>query len=122
MESKHFLRAIQIPAPGDQFTPNSAKRFPGLPAFVADTALESQELKSSSNQETQRAGRMTELSMSHALRIKSAHYWLELGELDQALLELGALSTTASNHPLAVKARIAVLQALRKRNEATVHN
>jgi hypothetical protein len=63
-----------------------------------------------------------QLSMSHALRIQSAHYWLELGEVDQALLELAALSTLACNHPLAMKARVAVLQAVRKRNEAPSRN
>ena len=121
MESKpQFLRAIQILAPGDQFTLDTAKRFPELAAFFGDSAFEPQELKPSVNPETERPGRATELSMGHALRIKSAHYWLQLGEVDQALLELGALSTTASNHPLAVKARVAVLQAMRKRNETTV--
>jgi hypothetical protein len=58
--------------------------------------------------------------MGHALRIKSAQYWLELGEVDEALLELGALSATAINHPLAVKARVAVLQAVRRRNVASL--
>lgn len=61
-----------------------------------------------------------QLSMSHALRIQSAHYWLKLGEVDQAILELGALSDKACNHPLAVKARVAVLRAARKLNEITV--
>ena len=59
------------------------------------------------------------ISMSYALRIQSAHYWLELGEVDQALLELGALSTNAFNHPSAVKTRVAVVRAVRKRNEVT---
>jgi len=123
---QQFLRAVQIVAPGDQFTLNAAKRVPeeSMPAFPGGAALQLvvalQKLNPTVTRQTERAGGGTELSMSHALRIKSAHYWLELGEVDQALLELGALSTTASNHPLAVKARVAVLQAVRRQNEAAI--
>ena len=124
---QQFVGAVQVLAPGDQFTLNPAKRVTEeklRPAFHGGAAHELvvgvQKLKSTMNQETERAGRGKELSLSYALRIKSAQYWLALGEVDQALLELGALSTTASNHPLAVRARVAVLQAVRQRNEATV--
>jgi thioredoxin-like negative regulator of GroEL len=61
-----------------------------------------------------------ELSLSHALRIQCAHYWLELGEADQALQELKALPSSVRSHPLAVKARIAALRAAKERHEATV--
>jgi len=61
-----------------------------------------------------------QLSLGHALRIQSAHYWLELGEVNQALLELGALSTVAFNHPSAVRARVAVLRTVRTQGEAIV--
>ena len=37
-----------------------------------------------------RAGK-SRLPLSHALRVRSAEYWLRLGEVDQALRELEAL-------------------------------
>ena len=61
-----------------------------------------------------------QLSLSHALRIQSAHYWLKLGEAAQALRELKALSSSAWSHPLAVEARLAVIRAAREINEVTV--
>ena len=123
---QRFLKAVQILAPGDQLALNLAKCVPEqkLPAYPGGAALE---LVVALHQRTPREIRETqcrpqpeELSLGHALRIQSAHYWLQLGEIDQALLELGALSTTASNHPRAVKARVAVLQAIRNRNVLTV--
>jgi hypothetical protein len=122
-----FLRAVQILAPGDDFVFRAAARVPEetLLSFPGGAALEmvvalQKVMPSASrdvfNQDPERAP----LSLSHALRIQSAHFWLELGEVDQALLELGALSTKACRHPLAVKARMAVLQARRKLQEVTV--
>jgi hypothetical protein len=58
--------------------------------------------------------------MGHALRVQSAHYWLKLGEADQALQELKALSSSAWSHPSAAKARLAVLRAARELKEVTV--
>lgn len=120
------LRAVQIPARGAQPTPGAAKGLPeeGLAGLPGGGALQLvvalQKLKPLVTRPPERAGGGTELSMGHALRIKSAQYWLELGEVDEALLELGALSATAINHPLAVKARVAVLQAVRRRNVASL--
>lgn len=52
------------------------------------------------------------LPLSHALQVKSAEFWLNLGEADQALRELEKLPRTAWNHPTAVQARLAALQVL----------
>ena len=60
------------------------------------------------------------LSQSHAIRIKSAEFWLKLGEADQALRELESLSAVIWNDPSAVKIRVAAIGALRARNEITV--
>ena len=60
------------------------------------------------------------LSLSHALRIQSARYWLRLGEADQALRELEALPSRTWLHPLAVEARVAALRAAGQTN-AVVH-
>ena len=110
-------------ASAHQFTPKVAKQIPeksqlASPEEAAGTMQKPLHLagRNFSTQEPEQ-GR---LSMSHALRVQSAHYWLELGEVDQALLELGTLSTNAFNHPLAVKARVAVLRAVRMRGEVSV--
>jgi hypothetical protein len=58
--------------------------------------------------------------LDEALRIKSARYWLELGEADEALRELEALPSGAWNHPAAAKVRLAALLALGPKNEMTV--
>ncbi len=52
--------------------------------------------------------------MSHQIRIKSAEYWLKLGEADQALKELEYLPASASSHPAALKAVVNALAALRE--------
>ena len=50
------------------------------------------------------------LSMGDALRIQSAHYWLELGQPDEALRELEALPSRVWLHPLTVRVRLAALR------------
>jgi hypothetical protein len=135
---RQFLNAVQILAPGDTFILNAAQRVPeeNLPGFPGGAALglvvALQKLmpwagdnSSARNREKQECTRpeghdQGQLSMSHALRIQSAHYWLKLGEAEQALQELKALSSSAWSHPSAVKARLAVVRASRERNEATV--
>jgi hypothetical protein len=127
---QQFLKTIEILAPGDNFILKAAESVPeeSLPVAPGGAALELvvalQKLMppashDSSAQEPEFRRHEGQLSMSHALRIQSAHYWLELGEVDQALLELGALSADACNHPLAAKARVAVVRAARKLNEST---
>jgi hypothetical protein len=44
-----------------------------------------------------------EINLADALRIKSAEYWLQLGQPTQALLELQRLSRKARPHPWAYK-------------------
>jgi hypothetical protein len=130
---QRFLNAIKILAPGDTFVLKAAERVPeeSLPVAPGGAALQlvvaMQNLRQAeghdfSPQKPQCDWREGEgqLSMSHALHIQSARYWLALGEVDQALLELGALSTDAFNHPSAVKTRLAVVRAARKLNELTV--
>ena len=50
------------------------------------------------------------LPLGDALRIQSAHYWLELGQPDEALRELEALPSRAWRHPLTVEVRLAALR------------
>ena len=135
---QQFLKAIQILAPGDTFILKAAERVPeeSLPVAPGGAALQlvvamqklipcgghtlfarDSEKPQCHRREIRDHGK---LSMSHALRIKSANFWLELGEAHQALQELKALPSNAWSHPLAVKARMAVLRVARERNEATV--
>ena len=126
-----FMRAVQILAPGDQFIYQAAQRIPGerLPAFPGGAALEVvvafQKLREPINipikpKTHQSPSINAQLSLSHALRVKSAEYWLMLGEADQALRELEALPKRAWNHPSAVKARVAALAVFGERTGAIV--
>jgi len=123
---QQFLRAVQILAPGDSYTLKAAQRVPeeSLPIYPGGAALELvvtlQKLRPQPSGAFSTEKPETNLSLDHALHVQSANYWLALGEVEQALLELGALSESASDHPSAVKARVAIVRALRKRNEVTV--
>jgi hypothetical protein len=136
---QQFMQAVQILAPGDQFIHQVAQGIPEekLPAFPGGAALEfvvaAQKLrepvndihiKTSSGQSqsccNQPASPEKALSLSHSLQIKSAEYWLRLGEPDQALRELERLPARSWGHGWALKTRIAAMGALRQRNEVTV--
>jgi hypothetical protein len=60
------------------------------------------------------------LSLSHQVQVKSAEFWLMLGESDEAVRELEALPIRAWNHPSAIKVRVAALEVLRERTGAMV--
>ena len=117
---QHFL------APGDSFTLKAAQRVPeeSLPVYPGGAAIELvvtlQKLSHQQSADSSSEEPGTTLSLDYALRVQSANYWLALGEVDEALLELGGLSDTASEHPSAIRARIAVVRTIRKRNEVTV--
>ncbi len=66
------------------------------------------------------AGSFPQLSLSHALRIKAAEYWLGLGEGREALRELDRLPKCVGGDPRVVKARVAAMRILRERNELEV--
>jgi hypothetical protein len=122
-----FMQAVQILAPHDQFIYQAAQRIPAeqLPAYPGATALDFvmavqklrqplQDLQIRATKNKQRSGSSRSaphkmLSLSHALRIKGAEYWLKLGEADEALRELERLPRLTWNHPAALKARIAAL-------------
>ncbi len=55
-------------------------------------------------------------SLSHALRLKAAEYWLQMGEPNQALQELDRLPKTTWGDPRVIKARLAAVGILRKMN------
>ena len=69
---------------------------------------------------TQSAAPKGRLSLSYAIRVRSAELWLMPGEADEALRELEALSKGAWNHPWAKQVRIAALRVLDGRTGAIV--
>jgi hypothetical protein len=139
LRKQRFMRAIRLLAPGDQLMYQAAQRIPEerLPALPGGATLEFvaafQELRKSINlpikSNARRSGRhkpgrhqpspnKDRLPLSHALRIRSAEYWLRLGEADQALRELEALPKSALNHPSAVETRVAAVGVLQERTGA----
>ena len=56
-------------------------------------------------------------SLSHAIRVKTAEYWLKLGDADQALKELERLPRTTWTQPWVVRIRVAAVGTLRQRDE-----
>jgi len=62
------------------------------------------------------------LPTQDSLQIKSAEYWLKLGEADQALRELEALPSRSWKCGWALKTRIAAMGALRGRDEVAAQD
>jgi hypothetical protein len=91
---RQFLEPVRTLAPGDNFVFNSPSNLGSGSAAgtTYETAVE------------------PPLSLSHALRVQAARYWLELGEADEALRELEALPSQAWQHPLVVAVRIGALE------------
>lgn len=56
------------------------------------------------------------LPLCHALRVKSAEYWIEHGLPDEALRELERLPSKARNHPWALRVHSAAVNALLEMN------
>ncbi len=52
-----------------------------------------------------------EMELTDALRIKSAEFWLKLGELDQALLEIRSLPEQVQKHPSVLRIHLALVRA-----------
>jgi len=130
MNRNQFFNAGQILAPDNRTTPQSAQCVPEqtLPARATGAAFELivvvQEPDVRINNIPVRVTVQTrvvpqQLAITHALRIKSAEHWLKLCEPDRALRELEALPSRGWDHPLAVKARLAALRALKAMKAVT---
>ena len=61
-----------------------------------------------------------QLSLSHQIRIKSAEFWLRLGDPDEAVRELEALSSKSWDHSSALKVRCDALEVMGERTGASV--
>ena len=57
----------------------------------------------------------TNISLSHALRIKSAELWMQLGHAQEALAELKRLPPGLQSNPRVLKLRIAAIGVIRQR-------
>ena len=56
----------------------------------------------------------TNLSLSHALRIKSAELWMQLGHAQEALAELKRLPPGLQHNPRVLKLRLAATGMIRQ--------
>ncbi len=135
---QQFLNAVQILAPNDPFIYQVALHVPeeALPVCPGGAALEfvgtilrlrepvsgpAVKPPVAQKPSCRRVARgKRSLPTSQAVRVKSAEFWLKLGEADQALRELEALPGSHWNHPAAIKTRVAALGALREQNEITL--
>ena len=124
------MQAVQILASGNQSIfrapqPVPEERLPALEVVVAIQEMReptsfpinpkphpANHDKPAPHQPTSMTG---QLSLSHSVRIKSAEFWLMLGEADEALRELEALFSKSWNHPSAIKVRVAALRELDER-------
>lgn len=61
------------------------------------------------------------LPLRHALRVKSAEFWLQLGEEAQARAELDRLLERARNHRCALKVLLSVMRTIGERTEKIPH-
>jgi hypothetical protein len=57
------------------------------------------------------------VELSDALRIKSAEFWLKLGEVEQALLEIKSLPESLHNHPWIIRIQLAIVRATSQAKE-----
>jgi len=60
------------------------------------------------------------LSLAHALRIKTAEYWLLLGQGKEAINELEKLPECVQGNSRVLRVRVTAIGILRQRNEARV--
>jgi hypothetical protein len=124
-----FVQTIQILAPNDSIIHQAAKSLPAdsLPS-CSEGALQfvvtmQKGLGLGGFRQHVKMGEAKDevlLSVPHAIRIKSAEYWLKLGEDDEALKELQKLPKKIWNHRAVVKARVAAMGILRERTQLDV--
>jgi len=57
------------------------------------------------------------IALKHALKVKSAEFWLKLGQPDQALREIKSLPEEVQNHPSVIKAHLAIVRAAWELND-----
>jgi hypothetical protein len=146
---QEFMRAVQILAPNDQFIINAANlvREEVLPKYPGGVALEFvaavQRLRASSTYKAiinsspskrsikrrrlkhgirtapPRPHQPAPLTLKYAVRVKSAEYWLKLGQPAQAIIELERLPEDAKKHPWAVRTMASAIGAAQEMIQTT---
>ena len=129
-----FLKARQILAPNDPSIQQAAQRvteqqLPVTPSGVAlafvgamhDVPNPSWPCRARfkgrlprSEKSENNATPQPQIGLSHAIRIKSAEFWLKLGESEQALLEIRALPERLQKHSSVLKIHLAIVRAARE--------
>ena len=146
-KKKQFLETVRILAPGDGLMLNTARLVAekSIPAFPGSAALEfvtvmdrlrplltgclprhhrsritngspkrtQMSCQAASNRRALRKG----LPLVDAMRIKSAEYWLGLGQPVEAIMELDKVSEGCKKHSWFLKAQVSAVGALRRMNE-----
>jgi len=138
-KKEKFLKAVQILAPNDQFIHQAAHCVSeaSLPAATGGAALEfvvaMQRLTGPAwpcrtrfklahrrvAAHTTCAIPQKPIALKHALKVKSAEFWLKLGQPDQALLEIKSLPEKLQSHGLVIKAHLAIVRAARELSESS---
>ena len=134
-----FLKAVQILAPDNQFIRQAANCVSeeSLPAATGAAALEFVvEMQRLTNPAwpcmnrfklTRRRPRahtshpvaQNPIALKHALRVKSAEFWLKLGQPDAALQEIESLPEKLQSHLSVLRVRLAIVRAARELNESS---
>jgi len=128
-----FLTAVQILAPGDQVILKAAENVAeeGLPLASGGTALrfvaamqrmngEATSCKSRSRSEKRRSttpafsDAHSPLALEHALHIKSAEFWLRIGEPLEALADLENLPESARGNSWVRKIHASAIRAAKE--------
>jgi hypothetical protein len=146
-----FLRAVQILAPNDPFTLGAAQRVseetlpvaPGGAALEFVVAMERLKMSikfngafcgnpaASERRAKPEADRLQafddteasegQLQLKDALCVKSAEYWLKLGQPAQALAVMETLPESVRKNAWVVKVRLAAVGAARAQHEFPIH-
>jgi thioredoxin-like negative regulator of GroEL len=128
---QQFLQAIQIMAPNDSFVIQAAERVSEetLPVAPGGAALEfvvaMERLKNSvgftgaENNEMFDGTQLFDgqMQLKDALCVKSAEYWLKLGQPAQALAVMEALPESMQRHSWVVKVRVAAVGAAKTQHD-----
>jgi hypothetical protein len=119
---ENFLKAVQLLAPGDPFIVKAAAEVPqeSLPGLQRQKAAA---LACRSRFKSPGSGKgpvvrieidSSDMPLECALRVKSAEFWLKLGNPTQALKEIQNLPERMQKRPWPLKVHLAAIGAIRQ--------
>jgi len=131
-KKEKFLTAVRILAPGDEtifqaaqwVTEESLSVAPGHEALEFVLAMQQRRssawpcrnrFKRTSREipATRHSPAPDGLTLEQALRVKSAEFWIKLGQPDQAIREIKSLPESLQEHAAVLKAHLAAVRAAR---------